>query len=47
LINDTGSYDPGPKVRRIENPKEWTPEKIREKAAAIGGNKGPAGNFDD
>ncbi|RJP79786.1 MAG: ketose-bisphosphate aldolase [Desulfobacteraceae bacterium] len=47
LINDTGSYDPGPKAERIEDPKNWTPEKIREKAAAIDSDKGTAGNFDD
>ncbi|MFH2066691.1 MAG: class II fructose-bisphosphate aldolase [Pseudomonadota bacterium] len=47
LINDTGSYDPGPKAERIEDPKNWTPEKIREKAAAIDSDKGAAGNFDD
>ena len=41
------SYDLGPKVNRIEDPAEWTAEKIRERAAAIDSDKGPAGNFDD
>jgi len=41
------SYDPGAKVGRIEDPKEWTPEKIAQKAALIQSDKGPGGNFDD
>ena len=28
-------------------PTEWTREKIIEKARALAGDKGPAGNFDD
>jgi len=39
--------DPGPKTGRIEDPADWTPEKIRAKAAAIDSDKGPAGDFDD
>jgi fructose/tagatose bisphosphate aldolase len=42
-----GSYDPGPKAGRIENPEDWTPAGIAEKARAIDSNKGPKGNFDD
>jgi hypothetical protein len=42
-----GSYDPGPKGERIENPDEWTPEKIIQKAAEIDSDKGPEGDFDD
>jgi len=42
-----GSYDAGPKTERIENPDEWTPEKIAQKAAEIDSDKGPAGDFDD
>ncbi len=30
-----GSYDLGPKAKRIEDPSEWTPEKIREKAKKL------------
>jgi fructose-bisphosphate aldolase class II len=41
------SYDMGPKARRMENPKDWTEDKIREKAKAIDSEKGPTGNFDD
>ena len=36
-----------PKVDRIEDPAEWTEEKIRKRAASIDADKGPAGNFDD
>lgn len=46
-IIDKGSYDLGPKVDRIEDPAEWTGEKIAAKAAAIDGDKGPEGDFDD
>ncbi len=46
-IVTAGSHDPGPKATRVENPDDWTPAKIAEKAAAIDSNKGPEGNFDD
>ena len=46
-IIKAGSHDPGPKVDRIEDPKEWTPEKIKEKAMSIVSDKGPEGDFDD
>ncbi|MCD6585454.1 MAG: class II fructose-bisphosphate aldolase [Desulfobacteraceae bacterium] len=46
-IIKAGSYDPGPKGTRIENPDQWTPEKITERAAAIDSDKGPEGDFDD
>jgi fructose-bisphosphate aldolase class II len=41
------SYDLGPKAPRIEDPAEWTEEKIRERAASIASDKGPTGNFED
>ncbi len=41
------TYDPGPKASRIEDPAEWTKEKIIEKAALISSDKGPEGDFDD
>ncbi len=47
IILEKGSYDIGPKAKRIEDPSEWTPEKIREKAKALNSNKGPSGDFDD
>jgi fructose-bisphosphate aldolase class II len=46
-ILETGSYDLGPKTTRIEDPAEWTESKIRQRAAALKGDKGPAGDFED
>ncbi|MCP4353375.1 MAG: class II fructose-bisphosphate aldolase [Desulfobacterales bacterium] len=46
-ILKAGSHDPGPKAEKIENPDEWTPGKIVEKAASITSDKGPDGDFDD
>ena len=46
-ILTAGSFDPGPKAQRIEEPQEWTPEKIAQRAAAIESNEGPEGDFDD
>lgn len=46
-IAKAGSPDPGPKAERIEDPNEWTEEKILAKGAALSSNKGPSGNFDD
>jgi hypothetical protein len=43
----TGSYDPGSEAERIEDPNEWTAEKIAQKGALIGGDKGPQGDFED
>ncbi len=47
IILEKGSYDIGPKATRIEDPAEWTPEKIREKATSLDSDKGPSGDFDD
>jgi fructose-bisphosphate aldolase, class II len=46
-ILNAGSYDAGPKAKRIENPADWTTEKIIQRAAAIESDKGPQGDFDD
>jgi fructose-bisphosphate aldolase class II len=46
-ILKANSYDLGPKSGRIEDPAEWTNEKIAEKVKTLHGNKGPTGNFDD
>ncbi|MDR0355588.1 MAG: class II fructose-bisphosphate aldolase [Deltaproteobacteria bacterium] len=46
-IMKAGGCDPGPKASRLEDPANWTEAKIKEKAAAINTDKGPAGNFDD
>ncbi len=46
-ILSAGSHDPGPKARQIENPADWTPEKISAVAATLETDKGEAGDFDD
>jgi len=46
-IIESGTYDPGSKAERTENPDEWTSEKIIERASLITGDKGPEGDFDD
>ncbi len=46
-ILQAGSFDLGPKTKRIEDPAAWTEEDIRRKAAALVTDKGAAGNFDD
>jgi fructose-bisphosphate aldolase class II len=46
-IGKAGSWDPGPKATRIENPEDWSPEKIIERAKTVTGDKGPEGDFDD
>ncbi len=46
-ILEAGTYDPGPKASRIEDPDEWTPEKIIKRSASIISDKGPEGDFDD
>jgi fructose-bisphosphate aldolase class II len=46
-ILEAGTYDPGPKASQIEDPNEWTSEKIVQRAATIVSDKGPQGDFDD
>jgi fructose/tagatose bisphosphate aldolase len=46
-VLQAGSYDLGPKVTRMDDPSVWTEVKIRERAAEIDANKGPAGDFSD
>ena len=46
-ILEAGTYDPGPKAARIENPDEWTREKIVKRSESINTDKGPKGDFDD
>lgn len=46
-IISADSYDPGPKSSRIENPDEWSAEKIAVRAATIKSDEGTGGNFDD
>lgn len=42
-----GSYDVGCKSERIEDPAQWTPDKIVAKAALLTSDKGPSGDYDD
>jgi len=46
-ILKAGSYNLRPKTKRIENPADWTEQKIKERAAKLQTEKGPKGNFDD
>ncbi|MDY6851675.1 MAG: class II fructose-bisphosphate aldolase [Thermodesulfobacteriota bacterium] len=46
-ILKAGSYDPGPKAERLEDPAEWTEDKIKARAATIITDKGPSGDFED
>jgi len=46
-ILDAGTHNPGPKGEILEDPGQWTEEKIRERAAGIHSDKGPAGDFED
>ena len=46
-ILQAGSHDLGHKAEKIEDPAEWTAEKIVEKAQGLDSDKGPEGDFDD
>jgi fructose-bisphosphate aldolase class II len=46
-ILTANSPDPGPKAERIEDPKDWTREKIIQRAKTLSADKGPTGDFDD
>ncbi|MBU5615345.1 class II fructose-bisphosphate aldolase [Geomonas azotofigens] len=46
-ILKAGSYDLGPKGKRIENPAEWTKEQLPKQAQGLSKDKGPEGNFED
>lgn len=46
-ILEAGSHDPGPKAKRIEDPDQWTSDKIIQRASLITSDKGPEGDFDD
>jgi hypothetical protein len=46
-ILEAGSHDLGPKATRIEDPSEWTEEKIRVAASKLDSDKGAEGDFDD
>ena len=42
-----GSYDLGAKVGRLEDPADWTDEKIVERAKTLDHDKGEAGSVGD
>jgi fructose-bisphosphate aldolase class II len=42
-----GSHDLGAKAGRIEDPSDWSEEKIVEKAKSLDSDKGAKGDFDD
>jgi len=46
-ILKAGSYDLGPKGKRIEDPAQWTKEQLPKRAQGLSRDKGPAGNFED
>ncbi|GAB4265298.1 MAG: class II fructose-bisphosphate aldolase [Deferrisomatales bacterium] len=46
-ILEAGSYDLGPKGERVEDPADWTREKIVERARTIEKEEGPEGDFSD
>lgn len=46
-ILKAGSYDLGPKGKRIEDPAQWTKEMLPRQAQGLSRDKGPAGNFED
>ena len=47
IILKAGSYDLGGKAERIQDPNQWTREKIKENAKGLNINVGPEGDFDD
>jgi len=46
-ILKAGSYDLGAKAGIIEDPAEWTEDKLRKRAESLKVEKGPKGDFDD
>jgi len=46
-ILEANSYDMGAKADRIEDPADWTREKIIERAKGLDTDRGPEGDFDD
>jgi len=47
LLIEAGSHDIGAEAERIEDPQEWSREKIIERAQKLDVDKGPEGDFDD
>lgn len=47
LLVEAGSCEIGTTAERIEDPQQWTREKIIERAKTLDTDKGPEGDFDD
>ncbi|MFN2353274.1 MAG: class II fructose-bisphosphate aldolase [Desulfopila sp.] len=47
LLLKAGSHDLGGKAERLEDPEDWTEEKIIERAKELDVDDGPEGDFDD
>jgi fructose-bisphosphate aldolase class II len=47
MLIEAGSCDIGPNSHRVEDPEDWTEEKIIARAAMLDVDKGPEGDFDD
>ncbi len=47
LLLKAGSYDLGAKGKQLEDPADWSREKIIERAKTLDVDKGPEGDFDD
>ncbi|SDO84406.1 class II fructose-bisphosphate aldolase [Desulforhopalus singaporensis] len=47
MLAAAGTYDLGAKSERIEDPAQWTRDKIIERAKTLDVDKGPQGDFDD
>jgi fructose-bisphosphate aldolase class II len=47
MLVEAGTHDLGPVAERIEDPADWTREKIVERAKTLDINVGPEGDFDD
>ena len=47
LLLKAGSYDLGAKGKQLEDPADWTRDKIIERAKNLDVDKGPEGDFDD
>ena len=47
ILMKAGSYDLGSKGKQIEDPADWTTEKIIERAKTLVVDNGPEGDFDD
>lgn len=47
MLVEAGSHDVGTSAEKLENPDDWTKEKIIERAKTLVVDKGPEGDFDD